>query len=171
MSMTGQNASAEKPSEQRVGSEQQILIEYQISSDGQQLEGSEPGQPVAYQMGQGQWPIQLELAMFNEPIGTELNLHLAASEQAFGVADPERIIVMSLDDFPAPPQIGALLEFTLPNAEATEGQVLKISGDQVEVDFNHPYAGRDLSVMIKLVSIVLASHEHSDATESTQQNI
>ena len=133
------------------------------------LEGTEPGQTVAYQMGQGQWPIQLEFAMLNEPLGSEINLHLCASEQAFGVADPERIILMPIDDFPEPPEIGALLEFSLPNSEVTEGQVLKIAGDQVEVDFNHPYAGRDLSVTIKLVSIVLAPHGRSDMTQSTQQ--
>lgn len=158
------NTAEQSAAEPRVGNAQQVLIEYQIHADGILLEGSDPGQPVVYQMGQGQWPVPLELAMLNEPVGSEIELYFSAGDQVFGSVDSERIIVMQIDDFSSTPEVGALLEFSLPNSETTEGQVLKIMGDQVEVDFNHPYAGRDLRVNIKLLAIVSKPREINDAS-------
>lgn len=130
-----------------------LLLSYRISHRGKILEQSDPGQPIEYTMGQGLWPVQVELALIGEEVGRQLNLTLGPDDNAFGRADPERIIKMPRDDFADAPQTGQLIEFELANGEPVEGQVLAVSEEEVEVDFNHPYAGRELDFEIVIEKI------------------
>ena len=109
-------------------------------------------------MGAGQWPPQLELAMLGECAGAQLKIDLNASDNAFGAPDPERIVAMEAVDFEAAPEPGELIEFRLPDEQMLEGQVLAVFGDKIEVDFNHPYVGRDLTFEIHIHTIV-QSHD------------
>jgi len=136
-----------------VNSEDSLLITYTIRHQNQVLEQISGNEPVDYQMGVGQWPVQLELAMLGEAEGECLDISLRASENAFGAAEPDRIISMDIVDFDKEPEPGELIEFTLENGDSVEGQVLSVFANNVEVDFNHPYAGRDLEFEIHIKSI------------------
>ena len=140
-------------SSQSVTSESRLLITYDISCGGEQLEASELDEAVEYQMGQGMWPIQLELEMLNEAVGTNLQVVVRAVDNVFGKLDPERVMQLQQNDFSQAPEPGELIEFELPDGETVEGQILSTFGDQVEVDFNHPYAGRDLNIRIRIEAI------------------
>lgn len=140
----------------KVTSEARLLISYSICCGGEQLEATEPDETIEYQMGQGLWPIQLELEMLNENVGTRLQVAIRAVDNVFGNIDPERVMQLQQQDFSQAPEPGELIEFELPDGETIEGQVLKTLGDQVEVDFNHPYAGRDLDIQIRIKSILHA---------------
>jgi FKBP-type peptidyl-prolyl cis-trans isomerase 2 len=131
-----------------------LRINYTISHHDKVLEASAQGEPVKYQMGTGQWPVQLELAMLGEKVGAQLDIKLLAADEAFGCVDPERVVTMDAIDFKAEPQPGELIEFNLENGECLEGQILSVFADKIEVDFNHPYAGRDLNIKIQIVSIL-----------------
>ncbi len=137
-----------------VVNDDRLLITYTISHHDQVLEASAQGEPVKYQMGAGQWPVQLELAMLGEKVGAQLDIKLQAGDNVFGPADPERVVTMNATDFNTEQQPGALIEFDLENGETFEGQILSVFADKIEVDFNHPYAGRDLNIKIQIVSIV-----------------
>ncbi len=137
----------------RVGAEDCLQIHYSIRCDGTELESSDAQAPVSYQMGQGLWPVQLELAMMNEPLGAVLELRFGAAEAVFGKIDPERVMLLQSDDFEQTPQTGELIEFELPDGACVEGQVLCVREEEIEVDFNHPYAGRDLDIRIHIEHI------------------
>jgi len=137
-----------------VANDDSLLITYTISHYDQVLEANAQGEPVKYQMGAGQWPVQLELAMIGEKAGAQLDIKLLAGDSVFGTPDPERVVMMDAIDFKAAPQPGELLEFKLENGETLEGQILSVFADKIEVDFNHPYAGRDLNIKIQIVSIL-----------------
>ncbi len=137
-----------------VGQEDRLLIAYTIRHQEQVLETNAPGEPVEYIMGEGQWPIQIELAMLGEKAGEQLVLHYKAGDDVFGRTDPERIVTMDAIDFKSEPDPGQLIEFNLENGEMIEGQILSVFADKIEVDFNHPYAGRDLNILIQIVSIL-----------------
>lgn len=143
---------------QTVTAQARLLISYDIRCGGEQLEASEPDQPIEYRMGQGLWPIQLELEMLNEVVGTRLQVVVSAVDNVFGHIDPERVMQLQQADFSHTPDPGELIEFELPDGEKVEGQVLRTFGDQVEVDFNHPYAGRDLDIQIRIESILNSEH-------------
>lgn len=137
-----------------VTAEARLLISYDINCGGEQLELVESHAPIEYQMGQSLWPIQLELEMLNEVAGASLKVQVRAVDNIFGEIDPERVMQLQQGDFDHAPDPGDLIEFELPDGETIEGQVLRLFGDQVEVDFNHPYAGRDLDIQIRIESIL-----------------
>lgn len=131
-----------------------ILIRYEIRHQQQILEATEGDETIEYHMGEGHWPDQIESEILGKPVGATLEVNLLASDNAFGPIDPGRILTMQARDFAHVPEPGALVQFTLPDGEETEGQVLRVFGEQLEVDFNHPYAGRDLSFKIQINRVV-----------------
>ena len=137
-----------------IGSRDRVGIEYRILHRGRELEASEPGQVVDHQLGQGDWPAALEQSLIGAGVGDQLSLHFAVSDALFGQPDPERIIDMDRQDFDREPEPGELIEFQIANGERVEGQVLLMVDDKIQVDFNHPYAGRELDIEIKIVSIL-----------------
>ena len=139
---------------QCVGSEDCLMISYTVWHQDKKLESCAPQEPVEYQMGSGQWPPQLELAMLGKGVGAHLNIHLKASDNAFGAPDPERIVSMEALDFENEPEPGDLIEFRLADGELLEGQVLVVFGDTIDIDFNHPYVGRNLTFEIDIHRIV-----------------
>ena len=130
-----------------------ISIEYRILHRGLELESSGAGQAVDYQLGQGDWPDVLEKALLGAREGDCLSLHFEASDKLFGRPDPARIVDMDRRDFNREPEPGELIEFEMANGERVEGQVLLLYDDKIQVDFNHPYAGRELDIEIRIISI------------------
>ena len=133
-----------------------LRISYEILHDGRILESSEPEQPIEYQLGNGCWPATIESKLLGSVVGDEILIEILAEENAFGELDVERIIQMDRQDFDNEPDLGDLIEFDLPDAQGVEGQVISVFGDKIEVDFNHPYAGRDLMFKIQIQAIVHA---------------
>lgn len=140
--------------QRKVGANSTVTLAYRILADEQELESASEAEPATLQLGQGEWPAQLELALIGELPGAELRVAVSAQEQVFGEVDPARVQTLAVDDFDCkPPGAGCLMAFELPGGEEIEGVVLKADASAVEVDFNHPYAGRDLQVEIKVLAI------------------
>lgn len=143
------------PTNQRVvRATDQLLICYEIHHRGKLLEGGLQDKPQAYQMGGEQWPTQLEQKMIGQRQGGQIQVPIQAVDSVFGETDPQRIVQMKLSDFAEMPEPGALIEFKLPQDQQAEGQILSIMNDVVEVDFNHPYSGRDLDFHIRIHAII-----------------
>lgn len=106
-----------------VGSDDRLMITYKVYHQGKLLEESGALGAEVYQMGEGHWPIQIELAMLGEAVGACLHINLSAVEKVFGEANPERIIQMDSTDFESEPEPGELIVFKLQNGEEIEGQV------------------------------------------------
>ncbi len=136
-----------------VGKQDNLLIRYQIECDGKVLEGDLNAAAQPYQMDAGLWPSQLERQMLGQALGSQLKIDIKADDDVFGKFDPERVMTMHQADFEPSPEVGELIEFSLPDGRQTEGQVLSVFDDNMEVDFNHPYVGRDLVVKIHIESI------------------
>ena len=96
----------------------------------------------------------LELAIYGLSAGDRQTLNLLP-EQAYGLRDPALIQHMPMTDFSTDfvPETGQIIAFALPNEEEAAGTVLSVDEGQVEVDFNHPLAGKDLTFEIELVKI------------------
>lgn len=137
-----------------VNTTDRLLIRYEISHAGLVLEGGMDDGNHSYTMGEGRWPEQIETKMLGLKQGEKVQLKFMAADKAFGAPNPERIVQMSRSDFTDEPDLGGLIEFELPDGQVIEGQVLSMFNDNIEVDFNHPYAGRDISMQICIESIV-----------------
>lgn len=110
--------------------------------------------PVELTMGDGTLQAGLELALYGLRAGDTQTLNLMP-EQAYGLRDTGLIQYMPLSDFEASftPEIGQIIAFSLPNGEEAAGSVIGIDGGRVEVDFNHPLAGHEITFRVEILEV------------------
>ena len=110
--------------------------------------------PVALEMGDGTLQPGLELALYGLKAGDTQTLKLMP-EQAYGLRDPSMIHSMPLTEFDAGfvPEAGQVVAFTLPNGDEVPGVLLGVEDGLVEVDFNHPLAGHEISFQVEILSV------------------
>jgi len=111
-------------------------------------------EPVELTMGDGTLQPGLELALYGLRPGDTQTLSLLP-EQAYGLRDPGLIQYMPVTDFEASftPEIGQIIAFSLPNGEEAAGSVINIDEGRVEVDFNHPLAGHEISFRVEILDV------------------
>jgi FKBP-type peptidyl-prolyl cis-trans isomerase SlpA len=51
------------------------------------------------------------------------------------------------------PQVGMVLQATAPDGSKFPAVISAIKGDKVELNFNHPLAGKDLTFKVKILKI------------------
>ncbi len=138
----------------KVNQNSRVKLAYKVSlPDGRILEEVTDSEPEVLTLGEGAWPIKLELALFGEQTEAEVSVAVMAAEHAFGEVDPERIQQMPLTDFADEPEIGQLIEFNLPDGKILEGLVVEKDQTHADIDFNHPYAGRDILFDITILEV------------------
>ena len=101
----------------------------------------------------------IEAALEGQEAGFQTILKLTP-ETAFGLRDDKLQRSIAKKDFPPGVKIGGQLEIR--DSESGQFQlfnVVKIKGDQVLLDGNHPLAGMGLTVTLKVVSVREASAE------------
>ena len=55
------------------------------------------------------------------------------------------------------PVVGALFEFDLPYGAVSAGRVIRVEGQNVLMDFNHPLIGKNVRYEIKIVAVQAGS--------------
>jgi FKBP-type peptidyl-prolyl cis-trans isomerase SlpA len=123
-------------------------------TDGTPVECSFDNEPLTFVMGDGTLDTGLELALMGLRPGDRQTLTLMPG-QAFGNRDAAAIQQLPLELFPAgiEPEPGQIIAFAGETGEAMPGAVLSVAGDQVEVDFNHPLAGREIRFEVHILRV------------------
>ena len=80
-------------------------------------------------------------------------------EDAFGVRDESLVTTMPKRDFPPGVKVGGQLEGSDDKGQQHVFTVMKIKGDTVHLDGNHPMAGQTLKFAVKVVEVKAASAE------------
>lgn len=122
--------------------------------DGSEAISTFGEEPVELTMGDGTLQPGLELALYGLRPGDTQTLSLLP-EQAYGLRDPGLIQYMPMTDFEASftPEVGQIIAFSLPNGEEAAGSVIAIDEGRVEVDFNHPLAGHEISFRVEILDV------------------
>jgi FKBP-type peptidyl-prolyl cis-trans isomerase SlpA len=122
--------------------------------DGAVVDNTFDDDPVSFTIGDGFLDEGLELALIGLKAGDHQSLTLMPG-QAFGIPDSESIKLMPLsafnDDMLLEP--GVIIAFTSSEGEELAGTVREVSGNEVEVDFNHPLAGREIIFKVEVLSV------------------
>ncbi len=138
-----------------IGPGSRVTLHFELSlPDGTSALSTFGEEPLEITWGDGALRPGMELALLGLQAGDEQTLTLTP-EQAFGPHDESLVQRMPLSDFPADlrPAVGQIIAFTVPNGEEIAGAVLAIEGDEVEVDFNHPLAGKDVTFRVKVLAV------------------
>ncbi|WP_300707799.1 peptidylprolyl isomerase, partial [Limnohabitans sp.] len=108
---------------------------------------------------------KIEEALEGQDVGFETTLKLAAAD-AFGERDETLVQTIAKKDFPPGVKVGGQLRGRTPEGQEHVFTVIKVKGDQVILDGNHPWAGQNLSLSLKVLEVRAASadevtHRHA----------
>ena len=101
---------------------------------------------------------KIEAALEGKETGFQATLHLAPGD-AFGERDESLLRTISKTDFPPGVKVGGQLEGRNDKGEPQVFNVVKIKGQQVLLDANHPLAGKALKFTLKVMAVRAASEE------------
>lgn len=156
-----------------------VELTYQLKDeDGAVVEQSSEAEPMSYLHGYGEIPPGLEQKLAGVEAGAEFEVTLAPGE-AFGDYDPEKILAVPRDQFPADAEIvpGDTITVSVaddddPDAETGEmdTRVVEISPDAIVLDANHPYAGKQMTFDLRVLSVRAASEEELAEHESDEED-
>lgn len=92
--------------------------------------------------------------------GEEINDQIPANE-AFGMPNPSNRQRFSIDKFQhlleddlIPTEVGSVVSFRDPGGFDLPGVIVGIDDRVVEVDFNHPLAGKDIIFRARILSVL-----------------
>ncbi|HVZ46988.1 MAG TPA: peptidylprolyl isomerase [Ramlibacter sp.] len=101
---------------------------------------------------------KIEAALDGQEKGYETTLTLQPAD-AFGVRDDSLARTIARSEFPPGVKVGGQLEGRTDSGEPHVFHVVKIKGDKVLLDGNHPLAGRTLRFTLRVTGVRAATAE------------
>jgi FKBP-type peptidyl-prolyl cis-trans isomerase SlyD len=148
----------------KVSKDSVVSLEYRLHlGDGQVVDESEPGQPLAYMHGRGQIVPGLEGQLEGMSAGESKKVVVPPS-QGYGEHDPRGLQEVPREMFPPNANLQAGLTIS---AQTADGDVIPITirelkGEKVVVDLNHPMAGKTLHFDITVREVRAATDEEKE---------
>ena len=133
-----------------------VTLTYKVTSpQGKPLDAGS----LAYLHGgyDGIFP-KVEAALDGQEPGFATTLELSA-EDAFGAHDEALVRTIPKSEFPPGVKVGGRLQGAGADGQPQVFNVVKIKGDTVILDANHPLAGKALRFTLKVTDVRLASEE------------
>ncbi|MGV1044411.1 MULTISPECIES: FKBP-type peptidyl-prolyl cis-trans isomerase [unclassified Limnohabitans] len=149
----------------KIGKDTVVTMHYKVvNAQGQLLDKAQ--EPTSYLHGGYENTLpKIEEALEGQDVGFETTLNLAAAD-AFGERDETLVQTIAKKDFPPGVKVGGQLRGRTPEGQEHVFTVIKVKGDQVILDGNHPWAGQNLSLSLKVLEVRAASadevtHRHA----------
>lgn len=120
--------------------------------DGRVYETNTGGAPLEFTVGKGKVIKGMENAVTGMRTGETKTVVIKPAE-GYGPKDHALIWTVAAAELPAgtPLEVSAEVAFTSADGNAVEGRIVKIEGDRITIDGNHPLAGRNLTFEIRIV--------------------
>jgi FKBP-type peptidyl-prolyl cis-trans isomerase SlyD len=135
-----------------------VTVNYKLS-DAQNNLIEDGSQPMVYLHGGYENTLpKIEAALDGQEAGYETTLSLQP-EDAFGVRDEALVRVIPKSEFPPGVKVGGQLEGRTDDGTPHVFHVMKIKGQEVHLDGNHPLAGKALKFTLKVTGVRMASGE------------
>jgi len=137
-----------------------VTMHYELTNpEGEVLDSSKGREPLTYLHGHGNLIPGLESRLEGWTAPRAEDVQVPAGE-GYGEHDPAKTIPAKRSQFPAEAKIEPGMQF---QANGPQGpmvvRVMKIEGEDVTLDANHPLAGVDLKFAIELLEIREATAE------------
>lgn len=131
-----------------------VSIDYTLHVDGEMMDASEQDEPLQYLHGKGQIISGLERELAGLAVGEKKKVLVRAAE-GYGDFDPLAVIQIVRAEFPEdiPLEIGTPLQLRNVDGEMMDARISAVEADLVELDFNHPLAGKDLEFDVTIVAL------------------
>jgi FKBP-type peptidyl-prolyl cis-trans isomerase SlyD len=144
----------------QVANNMAVSIHYTLKNDAGEVLDSSIGQDeLVYLHGSGNIISGLEKAITGKSVGDKFNVRIEP-EDAYGVVYEDRIQVISRDMFEGIDEVKVGMQF---HADVSHGPgiitVIKVEGNDITIDGNHPLAGVPLSFDVEVLAVRLATTE------------
>jgi FKBP-type peptidyl-prolyl cis-trans isomerase SlyD len=135
-----------------------VTLKYKVSdAQGKLLEAA--AEPMAYLHGGYENTLpKIEEALDGQEKGYQTTLVLSA-EDSFGERDESLLQTMPKKDFPPGVKVGGQLRGRTADGREAIFNVVKIKGDTVMLDGNHPWAGQTLRFQLNVIDVRAAIQE------------
>lgn len=140
----------------RVSPDSLVTLHYRIAlPGGQPLISTFDGNPATLQLGAGELLPQIERLLDGLESGSEHSFELPP-EQAFGMRRDDLIERVKREHLPATEIVEPLsiMEFHAPDGSRYSGLITEVEDDAVLIDFNHPLAGKQIRVDVRIVGVL-----------------
>ena len=135
-----------------------VTMHYKVlNTQGQLLDKAQ--EPTSYLHGGYDNTLpKIEEALEGQEVGYSTTLKLTAAD-AFGERDESLLQTIDKKDFPPGVKVGGQLRGRSADGHEQVFHVVKIKGDKVMLDGNHPWAGQNLTMSLKVLEVRAASAE------------
>ncbi|MBE9538202.1 MAG: FKBP-type peptidyl-prolyl cis-trans isomerase [Proteobacteria bacterium] len=129
-----------------VGEGTRVVVNFSLSlEDGSEVDSNFGGDPVEFIIGDGNLLPGFERHLFGMSAG-DRQIFTVLPENAFGQINDNNVQLIPRKEFDddAELEIGLLFSFADASGGELPGMVVSFDENDVEVDFNHPLAGRTI---------------------------
>lgn len=137
-----------------------VSLDYTLKVNNEVVDTTEGIEPITFIQGKGGIIPGLEKAIYGMKVGDTRKVTVSPAE-GFGDTDPDAVVEVAKDEFPAeiPQQVG--IEITVKNEddEDVDGVIVAVNSDSLTIDFNHPLAGKTLTFEVSVVELREATEE------------
>ena len=148
------NAYAMADEVSKIENGKKVKFDYTLKVDGKEVESSVGKTPLEYVQGNHMIIPGLENQLAGLKVGDQKKVTVPAAD-AYGQIDPKMIIEVPKNKL-APdvkPVKGMVLQMATEAGQTVSGVITDVKADTIILDFNHPFAGQDLSFDIKIEDI------------------
>lgn len=138
-----------------IGPDTRVTLFFSLTlADGQPVDSNFGAQPAQYVPGDGSLLPAFDACLAGLAAGARERFTIPAAD-AFGVRREENLKRVPRARFPQDVALvpGLVLSFAAAEGGELPGVIHRLLGDMVEVDFNHPLAGRDIVFDVEIVAV------------------
>ncbi len=138
-----------------IGANTRVTLHFAVKlSDGQMLDSTFDRSPATFDFGDGNLLPGFESLLEGLAAGAKETFRVAP-EQGFGMPNPNNLQWLARSQFADDIELqeGLMVSFADAGQSELPGVVSRIEDDRVEIDFNHPLAGRDLLFEVEIVEV------------------
>ena len=141
-----------------------VTLHYRLTNDrNEELDNSANSEPLMYMHGSGELIDGLERALEGKLAGESFAVTIPPAD-AYGEEDPELIREMHIDEFNGVEmREGMQLQGKDPDGAFRLLRVVKVDGDSVVINMNHPLAGETLNFEVKIEMVRPATDDEVEA--------
>lgn len=129
--------------------------------DGETVDSTFDKDPAALEIGDENLPESFEAYLMGLKAGDHQTFEVPP-EKAFGQRNPNNLQTFKRHEFSADMVLekGVVISFADARQQELPGVISRVEGDEVEVDFNHPLAGRTLTFEVQIIDVEPAGPTH-----------
>jgi FKBP-type peptidyl-prolyl cis-trans isomerase SlyD len=155
-----------------------VSLEYKLTVDDEVVDYSEEGEPLEFIQGHGEIIPGLETQLYGMAIGDSKQINVN-SDEAYGKLDSTAYMDVPRKEFPAeiPLDIGTVLQVKDTDGDVLNAQISQVTSESIQLNFNHPLAGKDLQFQVTITDLRLATaeeiehgHVHGDDFDEDEED-